>query len=116
MFSQQLLQDSSVPVNIDGVEVLVIYNSLFTVYGIENTCGNKGRRNIVACNVAEHVVRIFTLILLITSIVVFNLFYLLVKSLILGTKCVFKYQDLQGMDLKLNKNDDFSPIWSCGSR
>ena len=40
MFSQQLLQDSSVPGNVDSVEVLVINNSLFTVYVIENTCGN----------------------------------------------------------------------------
>ena len=31
MFSQQLLQDSSVPGNIGSVDLLVIYNSLFTV-------------------------------------------------------------------------------------
>ena len=35
------------------------------------------------------------LILLITTIVVFNLFFLLVKSLILVTKCVFKQRDFQ---------------------
>ena len=44
-----------------------------------------------------------TLMLLITTIVVFNLFYLPIKSLILGTKCVFKHQDLQRICLKLNK-------------
>ena len=44
-----------------------------------------------------------TRILLITNIVVFNLFYLLIKSLVFGIKCVFKHQDLQRIDLKLNK-------------
>ena len=44
-----------------------------------------------------------TLILLIMTIVVFNLFYFLIKSLMLGTKCVLKHQDLQLIDLKLNK-------------
>ena len=33
------------------------------------------------------------LILLIMTIVVFNLFYLLIRSLILETKCVFQHQD-----------------------
>ena len=41
-----------------------------------------------------------TLMLLIMTIVVF---YLPIKSLILGTKCVFKHQDLQRICLKLNK-------------
>ena len=37
----------------------------------------------------------FTLILLITIIAVFNLFYSSTKLLWLGMKCVFKHQDLQ---------------------
>ena len=39
------------------------------------------------------------------TIVIFNLFYEVIKSLIFGTKCVFKHQDLQMCDLKLNKHD-----------
>ena len=35
------------------------------------------------------------------TIVVFNLFYLSIKSLISGTKCVFIHQDLQRVHLKL---------------
>ena len=41
--------------------------------------------------------------LLITTYLVFHLFYLSMKSLILGTKCVFKNQDLQRIDHKLKK-------------
>ena len=48
-------------------------------------------------------VLILTLILRITTIVVFNLFYLSIKSLILGAKCALKHQDLQRIDLKSNK-------------
>ena len=33
----------------------------------------------------------------------FKHFYLLIKSLILGTQRLFKHQDLQRIDLKLNK-------------
>ena len=42
-----------------------------------------------------------TLILLITTIVVFNLFYWSTKSLLLGMKCLSKRQDLQIFVLKL---------------
>ena len=35
--------------------------------------------------------------------VIFNLLYLWIKSLILGTKCAFEHQDLQRTDVKLNK-------------
>ena len=42
--------------------------------------------------------KIFTLILLITTTVVFYLFYLLIRSLLLRTKCVFKRQNLQRID------------------
>ena len=41
--------------------------------------------------------------MLITTFIVFNLFYLSTKSLISGTKCVFKHQDFQIIDLKLSK-------------
>ena len=51
-----------------------------------------------------------TLILLITTIVIFNLFYLSIKSLILGKKCVFKHQDLQMFGLKLKKESNFHPL------
>ena len=44
-----------------------------------------------------------TLLLLIRTIVVFYLFTLLFKSLIVGTKCVFKHEDLQRIDLNLNR-------------
>ena len=33
----------------------------------------------------------------------FNPFYYPIKSQLLGTKCVFKHQDLQMFDLKINK-------------
>ena len=39
---------------------------------------------------------------LITTSIVFNLFYSLNKSPILETKCVFKHKDLQKIDLKVN--------------
>ena len=51
-----------------------------------------------------------TLILLIATIVVFNLFYLSIKSLILGTKCVLQHQDLQMFGLNLNKYEFFYPL------
>ena len=38
--------------------------------------------------------------LLITTIVVFNLFYSSIKSLLLRTKCVFKHKDLQMIGFK----------------
>ena len=41
-----------------------------------------------------------TLILLILAFI--NLFYLLIKSLLLATECVLKPQDLQSIDLKVN--------------
>ena len=40
----------------------------------------------------------------------FNLFYLSIKSLILGKKCVFKHQDLQMFGLKLKKESNFHPL------
>ena len=46
---------------------------------------------------------LLTPILLITAIVVLNLFYWSTKSLLLGMKCVSKHQDLQMFVLKLNK-------------
>ena len=42
---------------------------------------------------------VLTLNTLMATIVVFNPFYLPIKSLLLGTKCVFKHQDLQMFDL-----------------
>ena len=51
-----------------------------------------------------------TLILLITTNVVFNLFYLLTKSPILGTKCVFKHQNLESIYLKLNNMSNFHSL------
>ena len=51
-----------------------------------------------------------TLILLITTIVVFDLFYSSIKSLLLGTKCVFKHQDLQKFGFKLNKYEYFQAL------
>ena len=36
-------------------------------------------------------------------------FYLPIKSQLLGTKCVFKNQDLQMFGLKLNKYEQFLP-------
>ena len=44
-----------------------------------------------------------TFILLIMTIVVFNLFYQSTKSSLLGMKCVSKHEDLQIYVLKLNK-------------
>ena len=44
-----------------------------------------------------------TLILLITTMVVFDLFYKSTKSPLSGMKCVSKHQDLQIFVLKLNK-------------
>ena len=44
-----------------------------------------------------------TLIMLITTIVVLNLFYYSTKWLLLGMKWVSKHQDLQMCVLKLNK-------------
>ena len=56
-----------------------------------------------------------TLILLITIIVVLSLFYLPIKSLILGTKCVFKHQDLQKIDLSnLTNMSNFLPFEVVG--
>ena len=39
--------------------------------------------------------------------VVFNIFHLLNKSLLLGTKCVSKHQDLQIFGLKLSIDGNF---------
>ena len=47
--------------------------------------------------------QLLTLSPLITIIVVFNLFYWPIKSLLLGTQCVFKHQNLKIFDIKLNK-------------
>ena len=46
---------------------------------------------------------ILTLILLITTIDVFNQFYSPINSLLLGMKLLSKHQDLQMFSLKLNK-------------
>ena len=43
-----------------------------------------------------------------TTLVIFNWFYSLIKSLLLETKCVFKNQDLQMFGLKLNNYKRFS--------
>ena len=52
----------------------------------------------------EHIIISLTLTALSTAIVVFNLFYYKVKSLLLWTKWVFKHvKDLQIFGLKLNK-------------
>ena len=54
-------------------------------------------------------------ILLITTIVVFNLFYLSTKSLLLGMKCVSKHQDSQIFGLQLNKYmGNFQPLEVVG--
>ena len=42
-------------------------------------------------------------------IVVFSLFYLSLKSLIMGV-CVFKHRDLQKIDLKLKNMTNFQPL------
>ena len=55
------------------------------------------------CVMSTSVFQGLTLILLITSIVVFNQFYWSTKSLLLGMKCVSKHQDLRAFVLKLNK-------------
>ena len=54
-------------------------------------------------NTITNPLSVLNLILLITTNVAFKFFYLLIKSLILGTKCVFKHQDLQRLTLILNK-------------
>ena len=46
--------------------------------------------------------------LFVLTIFVFNLIFV-ASSLLLGTKCVFKYQDLQMLALKLNKCQSFLP-------
>ena len=35
--------------------------------------------------------------------------------MLLGTRSVFKHQDLQLFGVKFNKYELFSPTWSCGS-
>ena len=54
--------------------------------------------------------------LIITTIVVSNLFYLPTESLILTIKWLFKHQDFQNVDLKINKYEELLTTWSCGSR
>ena len=49
-----------------------------------------------------------TLILQITTIIVFYLFYRSTKSLLLGMKCLSKHQHLQIFVLKLKKYEEFS--------
>ena len=57
-----------------------------------------------------------TLILMITTIVVYYLFSKSIKSMILGNKCVFKHKDLQMFYLKLNKHmHNFHPLEVVGS-
>ena len=46
----------------------------------------------------------------------YNLSYLQVESPLLGTKVLFKHQDMRTFGLKLNKHESFSPIWKCVSR
>ena len=53
------------------------------------------------------------------TIVVLNRFYGLFnmfKSQVLGTRCVFKHYYSKMFGLQLNKYEQFSPTWSCGSR
>ena len=50
-----------------------------------------------------------------TTIVIFNLFYLSNYSLLLGMKCVSEHQYLQIFLLKLNKNmSNFQPLEIVG--
>ena len=57
-----------------------------------------------------------TLILLITTIVVFDLFYDSTKSLLLGMKCVSEDQDLQYLRLNKTNISDFQPLEIVGRR
>ena len=49
-------------------------------------------------------------------VVFFNPCYYPIEEQLLETKCLFKHQDLQIAGPKLNKYNDFSSTWGCGSR
>ena len=59
----------------------------------------------IGCVVAANLISLSTAI-----IVVFNPCYLPIKSLLLGTKLVFKHQDLLKFGLKLNNMSNFHPL------
>ena len=65
------------------------------------------RRQILTSKVNPHAVRVNPYPA-VTTIFVFNLFYLSTNSLLLGVKYVSKHQDLQIFALKLNKYEPFS--------
>ena len=75
--------------------------------------GTTPQRNLA---MSLHIPDYLSVILLITTIVVFNMFYYSIKSLLLGKKSVLRHQDLQRIDLKLNKYEKFSATRSFGSR
>ena len=69
-------------------------------------------------NLLRHLSRVLLnlICMLITILVVFNLSYQSIKSLLLETKWMFEHQDLQMFGFKLNIYEYFSTTWSCGSR